>query len=119
MKRILGSLLALVLLACESDLPVQIIEQDQPDLAISDATHGGGRAGFYFLPPLAPNPIPTGVFDPSLLPLLSVEICEWSGGACGAPVATFDATGTGSETIRLDHDAEHYSNAFSFPDLSG
>ncbi len=53
-------LLPLAVLGCESDLPVQPFEQDQPDLAISDAAHSGGRAGFYFLPPLVPNPHATG-----------------------------------------------------------
>ena len=96
-------LLPLAVLASESDLPVQPFEQDQLDLAISDAAHRGGRAGFYFLPPLVPNPHATGTFDPSLLPLLSVEICEWTGSGCVLPlVARFTSEeGTDGRVIRI------------------
>jgi hypothetical protein len=77
-----------------------------PDLAILDGAHGGNQA-FFFLPPLLPEPTTSGVFDPAAEP--EVEICSVVDEACDESVALFTgASGQGSETVRVDLDAEHY-----------
>ena len=77
-----------------------------PSLAISDAAHGG-TAHFFFTAPLVADPVPTGAFDPTAQP--TVEVCEWTGAACGPVVAAFTRTsGTGGETIHLDQRGERY-----------
>lgn len=62
---------------------------------------------FHFLPPIAPEQEFT-TFDPTLS--LVVKICVLpSDPTCESPVATFTTTpGSGSETIRVDADEEHY-----------
>jgi hypothetical protein len=62
---------------------------------------------FSFLDPLPPGEA-SGLFDPSVLSELSVEVCEPD--ACDATVwwtYTADA-GPGAETIRIDPEAEHF-----------
>ena len=75
---------------------------------ISDGAHNEGNEHFYWLPPMAAAPNPSGVFDDALAPV--VEICEWTGTACAFPiVATFTTTsGPGSEIIRVAQEEEHY-----------
>lgn len=66
----------------------------------------GGSPAFYWLPPLAKAPSPTGTFDPALSPV--VRISEWPGSQ-GALVAEFSmSSGPGSETVRLDAEGEFY-----------
>ena len=66
-----------------------------------------GKAHFFFLPPLVPNPSPGGEFDETVTP--TVEICQMDGAACGATIATYTmTTGPGSETIRVVPEDEHY-----------
>ena len=56
------------------------------------------------MPPLVPAPSPTGVFDGSLSPVVTI-----TEGVAGPAVAEFTMeTGPGSETVRLDAAAEHY-----------
>src|SRR3989441_12006316 len=75
--------------------------------SISDAGHGTGTPGFYFLPPMVAAPTFTGTFVSGLT--LEVEICVWTGTACDAPIATFTTkTGSGSETVRVDPENEQY-----------
>jgi Big-like domain-containing protein/WD40 repeat protein len=70
-----------------------------PALAISDGAHGG-NPHFFFLPPLVPNPNPTGTFDPAVTP--TVVICALSGSACGATIATYTTTtGPNGEVVKL------------------
>src|SRR5207245_10315362 len=79
-----------------------------PQFATSYAGHGMGTPGFYFLPPMLAAPTFTGTFVSGLT--LEVEICAWNGTACGAPIATFTTeTGPGSETVRVDPEAEQYT----------
>jgi alpha-tubulin suppressor-like RCC1 family protein len=78
-----------------------------PLLAISDAVHGDGLPGFYFLPPMVAPPTFAGTFDAGLQPV--VEVCAWSAGVCTARIAMFTTeTGPGSETVRLVLEDEHY-----------
>ncbi|HWP36166.1 MAG TPA: PQQ-binding-like beta-propeller repeat protein, partial [Gemmatimonadales bacterium] len=65
---------------------------DPPSLAISDGATGG-NAHFYFLPPLVPRPSPTGVFDPTLEPIVRIT-------ANGSPLMDLPATPSAAD--------EHY-----------
>jgi len=104
----LGTSLAAVLFAmgCE-DKPATAPAPGRPQFEISDAGHGTGTPGFYFLPPMVAAPTFTGTFVSGLT--LEVEICVWNGTACDALIATFSTnTGTGSETVRVDTENEQY-----------
>lgn len=74
---------------------------------IYDGAHGGNQH-FYFLPPLVPEPSPTGTFVGSLDPV--VQVCEWTGTEClFPPIAEFTTTtGNGSERLRVVPEDEHY-----------
>lgn len=59
-----------------------------PAAVISDGSHAGGTAGFYFLPPMVPQPVVTGTLDMDLAAVEPVVvICDVTSGpdvACGA-----------------------------------
>lgn len=66
-----------------------------PQALISDAAHAGGKAHFYFLPPLVSAPVVSGNFDPALEP--EVDICALSDGVCVLGVTHFSTvTGPGA-----------------------
>lgn len=93
---------SLLLTACaDQNLPVQS-GVPGPRFDLQDGVHNGGNTHFFFLPPIAVQPIFSGVFDPSLEPV--VRVCEWTGAVCLLPpVAEFTtATGPGTETVRVD-----------------
>lgn len=72
--------------------------------SIVDAAHGDGASGFYFLPPMVPQPAFGGSFDGTLSPV--VEILKGLG---PDRIATYTLTsGPGSETLRVSSDGEHY-----------
>ncbi|HUF49300.1 MAG TPA: hypothetical protein VMN60_00615 [Longimicrobiales bacterium] len=75
---------------------------------IVDAPRSAAGSGFYFLPPLVPQPQAfTGAFDATAAPV--VDICVPIGGACQLPlIARFTMAGTGSTRVRVDAAAEHY-----------
>jgi hypothetical protein len=104
MKRLAFIPLAAIVFGACQEAPTS----DSPLFEIVDAVHNAGSANFFFLPPMVPEPDATGVFDGALAPV--VEICEWTGIACVAPLlATFTTTtGPGSETVRVDAANEHY-----------
>ena len=81
-----------------------------PNFAISDAAHGGATPGFYFLPPIVPQPAISEPFNAFLQPL--VRICPLDDAdnvVCGsAPIRFTSATGPGSETIRVSTQDKHY-----------
>jgi len=64
------SALLLLVTACQD------LQQPTADFQVSDgsAFGGNGNPHFYFLPPIVPSPSYTGVFDPSVLPYLSVRV---------------------------------------------
>src|SRR3989449_1818018 len=109
MRRLtIGTSIAAVLFAlgCE-DKPPTAPAAAGPQFEISDAVHGTGTPGFYFLPPMVAAPTFTGAFVSGLT--LEVEICVWNGTACDEPIVTFSTkTGTGSETVRVDPANEQY-----------
>src|SRR4051794_36190394 len=74
---------------------------------ISDGTHSGANAHFFFLPPLVPAPSASGIFDPTLSP--AVTVCQISASTCSLIVAQFSMTsGTGSEVVRVDSTNQQY-----------
>lgn len=88
-----------------------------PSATISDGTHAAGNRNFFFLPPLVPDPrdnpyYDADGFDPDARP--TVEICHLTGGACapsqpaGFPIVFSMDAGRGSETVRVDVNAQHY-----------
>jgi hypothetical protein len=112
MKRLAGylALSVTVLLACSEDPVATVLEDVAPAAAIVDAAHDAGVQHFYFLPPMVPTVDAAGVFDATLHPSLHVTVCAVVAGECGGVIALFSAdTGPGSERVRLDAEAEHYS----------
>lgn len=87
--------------ACTGDAGSPLApEGGQPLATISDAAHAGAVPGFYFLPPMVPNPSYSGTFDGGLQP--RVEICELVGATCGTVIAQYTTTsGTGGETVQV------------------
>ncbi len=83
-----------------------------PSFSISDAVHESGNEHFYWLPPMVKNPNPTGAFDETQSP--TVTICQLDGGACAAvqpagfPLVYTDATGPGGDVITVSAADEHY-----------
>ena len=78
-----------------------------PNAQITDARHGSGNSHFFFLAPLVATTTYSGTFDETLSP--RVEVCEWTGAACGKVVAAFSTTsGTASEVVRVDAGAQQY-----------
>jgi hypothetical protein len=74
--------------------------------SLSDGAHGG-TAGFYFLPPMLPQPSAKGTFDPDLAP--RVAICVLRGGECGSLVAEYTrASGTDGERVQIKSSESHY-----------
>lgn len=58
---------------------------------------------FYFLPPVGPDHSETGGFDSSLLPALTVEICQLAGQQCGSEGVTRLTAETGPpDGLRID-----------------
>ena len=74
---------------------------------VSDGAHGGNEH-FFFLPPLVPEPSPTGSFSASASPV--VEICEYTGTGCVLPpIAEFTTTtGYNPERVRVVTEDERY-----------
>ena len=100
-----------VVLATCRDQPTQPeppFASARPLLTVVDAARGAGPPGFYFLSPIAPA-LATypGTFDGSLSP--EVEVCAWTGGACGPVVARHTrTTGTGAELVQVYPAEQHY-----------
>lgn len=110
MRRVTGALMlgvSLAITACTDRAPLPTLAAPgaaRP--ALSDGAHGG-TAGFYFLPPMLPQPSARGSFDPDLDP--KVTICQLRGGACGAVLAEYTRTsGTDVERVQLKMSESHY-----------
>ncbi|MFL5380949.1 MAG: beta strand repeat-containing protein [Longimicrobiaceae bacterium] len=104
LKRAAGLAAILVAAACTADA-ISPTAPAGPRETISDAAHSGAVPGFYFLPPMVPQPTYSGTFDAALQP--RVEICELSGSACVTTIATF-TFGTGASNVKLDAAGQQY-----------
>jgi hypothetical protein len=71
MHRVLSLLLLAALVACQDLGPNQLLPPADGVGAFSDAMHNGNDR-FYLLPPMVPNPAPTGIFNPLLQPRVAV-----------------------------------------------
>ncbi len=108
------SLLAVA--ACSSDRNLTA-PRNRPEFAISDGAHQGGTPGFFFLPPLVPQPTTGGTFDADIAALNPrVAICDISGGPdtdCGgssegATPAIVVYTSTSTPAITVVSSGERY-----------
>ncbi len=110
MRMLLSSALILHVLigpGCgESPSALEAQRAPDPRPAISDAAHGG-RDGFYFLPPLVPEPEYDGTFDPLRQPV--VQICELAGDACPVMAEYTLLSGPDSVTVQVEPLAERYT----------
>src|SRR5436853_6339033 len=98
----LGTSLAAVLFAlgCE-DKPATAPAAGRPQFESSDAGHGTGTPGFYFLPPMQAPPAFTGPLVRGLTH--EVEAPARNGPACDAPAAARKTeTDTGVEAELVD-----------------
>lgn len=80
-----------------------------PNALISDGAHGTTHKFFFFLPPMVPNPSPTGIFNGFLSP--AVEICQLAGDentSCLTTIATFTMTSGPGSVIRVVPADQHY-----------
>jgi hypothetical protein len=105
LKRAAGLAAILVAAACTADAISPTAPTAGPRETISDAAHSGAVPGFYFLPPMVPQPTYSGTFDAALQP--RVEICELSGSTCGPTIATF-TFGAGASNVKLDAGGQQY-----------
>src|SRR3989442_13715763 len=86
----------LIVAACSSDSR-PTAPYSRPQFAISDAAHAGAAPGFFFLPPIVPQPTLSGTFDADITTLdPRLAICDISTGPdvdCGGtrPDATAGA----------------------------
>src|ERR1051325_6789957 len=91
--------------------------QPGPEFAISDAFHGGGTPGFFFLPPMVAQPAVSGTFDADITTLNpQIAICDVTNGPdvnCGgsgpnATPAVIVFTTTSTPPITLDPTTPQY-----------
>lgn len=106
LKHAARTALLLAVAACTSDGASPLAPGD-PAAVISDAAHSGEVPGFYFLPPMVPQPVYAGTFDAALSP--RVEICVLSGMSCGTVIATYTtSSGPGGEVVQVSAAEELY-----------
>src|SRR5438094_7780703 len=107
----------LAVAACSSDRHLTA-PGTRPAFDISDAVHGGGTPGFFFLPPLVPQPTIGGTFDTDIATLNpQVAICDITlgpdtdcgGSSEGATPAIIVYTTTSTPAITLAPTAAAYS----------
>ncbi|HEX8242125.1 MAG TPA: Ig-like domain-containing protein, partial [Longimicrobium sp.] len=106
LKRAATLAAVLAVAACTADSMSPTAPTAGPRKTISDAAHSGVVPGFYFLPPLVPQPSYSGTFDAALTP--RVEICELSGTTCGATIASFPFGTSGTGVVKLDAAGQAY-----------
>jgi hypothetical protein len=93
---------AVLLAGCVADSSTPLAPEGGPSQVISDAAHAGAVPGFYFLPPMVPQPAYSGTFDAGVQP--RVEVCELSGSSCGATIAQWTMT----SGVTVSASAEQY-----------
>ncbi len=101
-RTVLMAVSAALAVSCQDSglLEVETDDVDDALLAISDGEHTGGTPGFFFLPPLVPQPRFDGEFDPDLS--VTVEVCEFVDPGCGDIIETFDDLPVADDHYRVD-----------------
>lgn len=114
MRRLAAVVLGLV--ACRdasAPRPVAGAPDDGPARAIADAPNGG-RAGFYFLAPIAPSlPSFPGSFDPDVV--ATARICARPVAACPAPIAQWTVGGAPGSALTVDPVRQAYVATWAVP----
>ncbi|MEQ9399105.1 MAG: hypothetical protein RJQ04_08020 [Longimicrobiales bacterium] len=98
----------LLLAAACLDAPVGVEPGEPIELDLPSAEAAAWTTevdGFHFLPPIGQPDRSGRALLNEILPLLTVDVCPWTGTECGAPVASFDAAGDGDGAIRIQGDA--------------
>src|SRR5438034_10318550 len=107
---------SLLAVACSTDRNLTA-PRNRPEFAISDGAHQGGTPGFFFLPPLVPQPTTGGTFDADIAALNpQVAICDITlgpdvdcgGSSEGATPAIVVYTTTSTPAITVVPSAETY-----------
>src|SRR5256712_295524 len=108
----------LIVAACSSDgRPTGLYSL--PLFAISDAAHAGAAPGFFFLPPMVPQPTLSGTFDADITTLdPRVAICDITtgpdvdcgGSGAGATAAAIVFTTATTPAITVDPPAHYRVN---------
>lgn len=113
-RTILRVLVPAALLACSDPSvpagPSTLDPASDADLLRVDAQAGvpSGIPGFQFLAPVGSDPMPAGELDASLLELLVVEVCEWTGAACAStPIRRFTPQGRPPEGLRVTEEGTY------------
>ncbi|HEU4452957.1 MAG TPA: Ig-like domain-containing protein, partial [Longimicrobium sp.] len=119
-KRISLAAVLVLVVACTGDSGSPVGPSGRspagPAFGIFDAAHNGGRAGFYFLPPLVKQPAFSGTFDAGLAP--EVRVCRLTTAApvqcvAGPPLASWTMSGgTGGAAVTVDAAAGRYEVAW-------
>src|SRR5207245_1768981 len=108
----------LIVAACSSDSR-PTAPYSRPQFAISDAAHAGAAPGFFFLPPIVPQPTLSGTFDADITTLdPRIAICDISTGPdvdCGgsgadATAAAIVFTTATSPAITVDSPTQYHVN---------
>src|SRR2546422_474047 len=108
----------LIVAACSSDgRPTGLYSR--PQFAISDAAHAGAAPGFFFLPPMVPQPTLSGTFDADITTLdPRIAICDITtdpdvdcgGSGAGATAAAIVFTTATSPAITIDPPMQYHVN---------
>ena len=97
-------LLGLLLASCGSEDDVA----QQRLAVISDQVHSGGTHGFFFLPPLVPQPTVSGTFDATRSPVVAIKELDASGGTARILAVFTTSGGPGSEPVQVDVMGQQY-----------
>ena len=92
--------------ACSDRVSSPTLAAPAPRATLNDGAHGG-TAGFYFLPPMLPQPSARGTFDPNLAPV--VTLCRLRGDRCAETVAEYTRSAApGGTRVQLKVSEAHY-----------
>ena len=109
LTKIIRAGFVVLLAGCAADAASPLAPTGEPLGTISDAAHAGTVPGFYFLPPMVPQPVYSGSFDGGLSP--RVEVCELTGAACGSVIAQWTmATGLSVSAAAEQYQVNWHTN---------
>jgi hypothetical protein len=119
LKHTLRAAVVLAVAACTGDSVSPLGPSGDPAREISDAARSSQVQGFYFLPPMVPDPGPfTGTFDPTQSPVAEICVLNAARDACTATVVKQFNGGSGSEAITVDPGSQSYSANWTSANLA-